>query len=187
MKVLYRILAMPSMLQFRRHAVCGKQMEIGWTARCENRNRRQEVSIGDNCSIWGALICGTNAQISIGSYTTIRYRSTIISTQRVQIGSYCILSNHIWIFDNNSHPTDPDIRLKMCKSGFYGELWDINLADKKEVIVEDNVWIGQYATILKGVTIGEGAIVAMNSVVTKDVPAYAVVAGNPAQVVKMLR
>jgi acetyltransferase-like isoleucine patch superfamily enzyme len=48
------------------------------------------------------------------------------------------------------------------------------------------VWIGRYATILKGVNIGEGSIVACNALVTKDVPPYSVVAGNPARVVKTL-
>ena len=54
------------------------------------------------------------------------------------------------------------------------------------IVIEDNVWIGEYSAVLKGVTIGEGAIVASHSGVTKDVPSYSIVAGNPAQVVKKL-
>jgi acetyltransferase-like isoleucine patch superfamily enzyme len=54
----------------------------------------------------------------------------------------------------------------------------------KEVVIEDHCWIGANAVILKGVTVGEGAVVAANSVVTKDVEPRTMVAGNPAQVVK---
>ena len=52
------------------------------------------------------------------------------------------------------------------------------------MIIKDNVWIGMSAIILKGVTIGEGAIVAAGAVVTRDVPAHAIVAGVPAKVIK---
>lgn len=55
---------------------------------------------------------------------------------------------------------------------------------KGDIVVEDDVWIGQNATILSGVHIGQGAIVAANAVVTKDVPSYAIVGGNPAKIIK---
>lgn len=58
------------------------------------------------------------------------------------------------------------------------------LHSKGPIAIGDNVWIGDKATILSGVTIGDGAVVAANAVVTRDVPAYSVVAGNPARVVK---
>ena len=57
---------------------------------------------------------------------------------------------------------------------------------KCPVVIEDNVWIGEKASIMPGVHIGKGAIIAANSVVTHDVPAYAVVAGTPAKVIKQL-
>ena len=58
-------------------------------------------------------------------------------------------------------------------------------SDDQDIIVEDDVWIGARATILKGVTIGEGSIVGACSVVTHDVPPYSIVAGNPAKVIKV--
>ena len=58
------------------------------------------------------------------------------------------------------------------------------VVSKGSVIIGNNVWIGDKATILPNVTIGDGAVIAANSVVTKDVPAYSVVAGNPAKVIK---
>ena len=55
---------------------------------------------------------------------------------------------------------------------------------KQDIVVGDDVWIGANVSILKGVTIGSGAIVGAGSVVTKDVPEHAIVAGNPARVIK---
>ena len=75
----------------------------------------------------------------------------------------------------------------MCEAGFYGDEWDWKYSDQKNVIIEDNVWIGERSTILKGVHIGKGSIIACDSVVTKDVPEYSVAAGNPAQTVKRLK
>lgn len=61
------------------------------------------------------------------------------------------------------------------------------VTSKGPVIIGSNVWIGDKATILPNVTIGDGAVIAANSVVTKDVPVYSVVAGNPAKVVKQVK
>ena len=58
------------------------------------------------------------------------------------------------------------------------------IVSKGPISIGDKVWIGDKATILSGVTIGEGAVIAANAVVTKDVPAYSVVVGNPAKIVK---
>ena len=61
---------------------------------------------------------------------------------------------------------------------------DVNYRTAKPIKIGDNVWIGYRAMILKGVTIGEGSIIAANAVVTKDVPAHCVVAGNPAKIIR---
>lgn len=74
----------------------------------------------------------------------------------------------------------------MCMAGFDGDDWKWKHAVSAPIVIEDNVWIGEYAAVLKGVTIGTGAIVASHAVVTKDVPPYTIVAGNPARVVKEL-
>lgn len=58
------------------------------------------------------------------------------------------------------------------------------ITSKGPVVIGNNVWIGDKATILPGVTIGDGSVIAANAVVTKDVPAFSVVAGNPAHVIR---
>lgn len=89
--------------------------------------------------------------------------------------------------DNNNHPTSMKLRNDMSESqNFFGPLWKWDRSVSCPVVIEDNVWIGKRAIILKGVTIGKGAIVAIGSVVTKDVRPGTVVGGNPAKELKIL-
>ena len=152
-----------------------------------NSGDKSNILIGEDCDIICTLISAKEGKIIIGNNTTIRYQSVVGATGYIKIGNHCIISNNVHIYDNNNHPTDPEIRYKMCEAGFYGDEWDWKYSDQKNVIIEDNVWIGERSTILKGVHIGKGSIIACDSVVTKDVPEYSVAAGNPAQTVKRLK
>lgn len=151
------------------------------------KDSESTIKIGDNCDILGVLSARKGGNIKIGECTTIRGNSLVGCVNSIDIGNYVIISNNVHIYDNNNHPTNPDIRKEMCKSGFYSPMWDWSLSDSAPVIIEDNVWIGERATILKGVTIGKGSIVACHSVVTHSVPPYCIIAGNPAKVVKTLQ
>lgn len=122
----------------------------------------------------------------IGCNSTIRDNSEISSAISIVIGRFVIISNHVTIKDNNSHPADPEIRKKMCLKGFYAAEWSNSKAEKSPINISDNVWIGERAVILKGVHIGAGSIVACDSVVVKDVPEYIIVAGDPAKIVKQI-
>lgn len=151
------------------------------------KDNDSQIKIGDSCDIQGTILSLNGGTLSIGDYTTIRMNSMIGCADKIEIGSYVIISNNVHIYDNNNHPTDPTTRKEMCLNGFYGEAWSWTHATKKPTIIEDNVWIGERSTILKGVTIGEGSIVACDSVVTKSVPPFSLIAGNPAKVVKSLK
>ncbi|MPN45551.1 2,3,4,5-tetrahydropyridine-2,6-dicarboxylate N-acetyltransferase [bioreactor metagenome] len=97
----------------------------------------------------------------------------------IKIGDNVLTGSKILITDNSHGQSQPnDIDIPPIKRSLYS---------KGPVIIENNVWIGEKSTILAGVTIGTGAIVAANSVVTKDVPAFAVVAGTPAKIVKLIK
>lgn len=171
---------------FLNNAVIGKNLGISASSLCVSPSKGQIV-IGDNCDLPDCRLYAIGGgHIKIGNYTTIRYNSKISAANEVTIGDYVIISNNVRIYDHNSHPTDPEIRKEMCFTGFYGDAWSPIKSDNKPVIIDDNVWIGEFSTILKGVHIGRGSIVASNSVVVKDVPPYSIVAGNPAKVVKRL-
>lgn len=171
--------------KFKRVADLGPDVVIHSIAniRCD-KDSRVEIK-GHNDLLCSILAIG-GGSVEIGKYTTIRGYSVIGAVKRIYIGDHVIISNNVHIYDNNNHPTSPKTRIEMCESGFYSSLWEWTKSDAAEVIIEDNVWIGERSTVLKGVTIGKGSIVGCDSVVTKDVPPYSIVAGNPARIVKYL-
>ena len=165
----------------------GKNFRCGPNATCLNESgERAAIKVGDNVELLGNLSALGPGKITIGSHSTIRACSEVQAIDSVTIGNHVIISNNVLITDNNNHPTCPRLRLEMSQNGTYSELWHWRYSDSRPVKIDNNVWIGRYATILKGVNIGEGSIVACNALVTKDVPPYSVVAGNPARVVKTL-
>ena len=114
----------------------------------------------------------------IGSGCHFSAFNHITCTNKVVIGNNCLTGKWVTISDNNHGDTSIEsLSLPPSKR---------KIVSKGPVIIEDNVWIGDKATILSGVHIGKGAVIAANAVVTKDVPAYSVAAGNPARIVKMV-
>jgi len=104
----------------------------------------------------------------------------------VKIGEYCGIAEGVFFHWNLTHPCV--INPKIVTSNSFNSWWgDKNFpaqVDEGDIVIGNDVWIGREAKILDGVTIGDGAIVGAYSVVTKDVPPYAVVAGNPAIIKK---
>jgi acetyltransferase-like isoleucine patch superfamily enzyme len=111
--------------------------------------------------------------VEIGDKTVMGQECTISAYQRVRIGEQCVIADRAMFidFDHGVVEVERPIRLQ----GIY----------KRDVEVGSNVWIGYGACILRGVSVGDNAIVGTNSVVTKDVPANAVVAGIPARIIRM--
>lgn len=172
---------------FVSNCVVGGNFECSSDAKCINESiSKDNIIIGDNCELNCTVISGKNGRIKFGEHTTVRFCSKIFSIKSIEIGANVIISNNVTISDNNNHPTDPRKRLAMSKSGFYSSLWDAAHSESSPIKISDNVWIGERAIILKGVNIGEGAIIATAAVVTKDVPPFTIVAGNPARIVKYL-
>ena len=170
--------------EFNRNSIHGEKLGLDFTSRCIS-DHREDIQIGNRCEIKGTLRSFQGGRIIIGDNFYMGYRSFIGAMDSIVIGNDVIISSDVRIFDNNNHPTEPNLRRQMSHSDFYGELWTWKYAAHKPIEIADNVWIGEFSAILKGVHIG-GAIVASHSVVTKDVPPNCIVAGNPAKVVKKL-
>jgi acetyltransferase-like isoleucine patch superfamily enzyme len=120
--------------------------------------------IGYGCS----LCVYPNAVLEIGSGTYLAANSVIKCLKRVCIGSDCAISWNVTILDSDFHP------------------WSIHGKEREisnDVVIEDHVWIGNGAMILKGVTIGTGSIIAAGSIVTKDIPPHCLAVGNPARII----
>jgi acetyltransferase-like isoleucine patch superfamily enzyme len=171
---------------YTENAIIGADTRIFPEASINNNlDDKSKIIIGDNCDIRGELlIFGHGGEIIIGNYSFVGERSKIWSAKKITIGNRVLISHNVNIHDNNSHPIDAGLRHKdfvhIKKIGFQKE----NDLKESEIVIHDDVWIGFNASILKGVTIGTGAIIASGSVVTKDVEPYTIVAGNPAKFIK---
>ena len=184
-KVFNHIRTFKNRREFAMNSVHASDLVVRFTSHCTAQNK-YDIVIGKRCEIKGQLFSFEGGKILIGNNVFMNYNSFIGSMEAVTIGNDVIIATNVRIFDNNNHPTSPTQREMMSHNDFYGELWTWKYAEHKPVVIGDNVWIGEFSAILKGVTIGKGSIVASHSVVTKDVPPYVIVAGNPARVVKRL-
>lgn len=166
-----------------------KRFLISKTSRVDfrkiNINNKKDVNlkIGDNGLIDCSLVFEKeNSSISIGENVFIG-GSVLSCSESITIGSNVLISWGVTIFDHNSHSIDYLKRRSDLNKLLIGEKsWDD--VKIKPVVIEDDVWIGVNSIILKGVTISKGSIVAAGSVVTKDVPPFVIVAGNPAKIIK---
>ncbi|OSI80023.1 acetyltransferase [Bradyrhizobium canariense] len=145
------------------------------------------IVIGAHSVIRGELMTLSHGgRIQIGSWCYLGEGSRIWSAASVQIGNRVLIAHGVDIFDNLTHPVDPVARHKQIREIFTtGHPRAIDL-DERAIMIDDDVWIGAGAFLKRGLRIGARAIVAAGSVVTKDVAEGAVVAGNPARVVKSI-
>jgi acetyltransferase-like isoleucine patch superfamily enzyme len=116
----------------------------------------------------GVRIVVDAGELAIGHNTNVNGLTKILVAESVRIGRDCTFSWDVQILDNDFHTITVDGEPKPAKA---------------PIVIGDRVWVGTGAIVLKGVTVGDGAIVAARAVVTKDVPRNAIVAGCPASVV----
>ncbi len=152
------------------------------------QRNKEKIKVGNNTHIRGSLlIFGYGGKISIGHNSYIGFGTQIWSAEEISIGNSVLISHNCNIIDTNTHEEDYLERqksfLNMLEYGHPKEKQNVRSAP---IIINDHVWISFNVTILKGVTIGKGAIVAASSVVTKDVPEFVLVAGNPARIIKTI-
>ena len=148
-------------------------------------NDKERIIIGKNTQIRGELeVCHSKSQIVIGDHSYVGPGTRIYSSKKITIGSRVLISHNVNIYDNNTHPLDSALRhedfIFILKNGYQSD----KELDAKEIIIEDDVWIGFHSIILKGVRIGKGSIIGAGTTVTKDVPQFTVIAGNPAVFIK---
>ncbi|CAM3661390.1 sugar O-acetyltransferase [Aeromicrobium ponti] len=128
-------------------------------------------SAGLNPSIEHNFHCDLGYNIHVGDHFYAGYNCTILDMTEVRIGNNCMIGPNVGLY-TAGHSIEPKGR---NKSGY-----------AVPIIIGDDVWIGGSSVILPGITIGDNSIVAAGSVVTKDVPANTIVAGNPAKILKSI-
>jgi len=147
----------------------------------------KRIVLGRNCHIYGLLtVYNYGGTIKFGDNCSLGEYSRIVSGKSIQIGNRVMIAHNVNILDNNSHPKDAKLRHEDFMITYSEGMKEYDLS-AKEVVIEDDVWIGFNSTILKGVRIGRGAIIGAGSVVAKDVEPWTVNVGNPLRCVEKLQ
>lgn len=171
-------------------SILGKTFNIDYRVPRKNKS----LSIGDNCILLNDNIFESDSGfISIGSGTFINGGTRLISRSSITIGNNVTIAWGCMIYDHDSHSldyrdriADQEQQLRDWHSGNFIANKNWGTVNSKPIVIGDNVWLGFDVVILKGVTIGEGAIIGAKSVVTRDIPAWSIAAGNPAKVIKTI-
>jgi maltose O-acetyltransferase len=127
------------------------------------------ISIGNRCEIEPHVNFGLRPRVRIGNYCQVNRGAAL---RNIVVGDYVMIAPNVVILDRQHEFDRTDVPMVMQGTTIY-----------PETIIEDDVWIGQNSILLPGLRIGKGAIVAAAAVVTKDVPAYAIVGGVPAKII----
>jgi len=141
-----------------------------------------ELALGDRWRInarttfQGARNAPGKARIEVGDGTYIGSRVVLRAGLGIRVGRHVTIAANVVLSSDPGHPLDPVARRTEAAP----------IEDLRQMVVGDDVWIAEGATLLGGITVGDGAVVGAHAVVTKDVPPRTVVAGNPARVVKDL-
>ncbi|MFN2195290.1 MAG: sugar O-acetyltransferase [Anaerolineales bacterium] len=128
--------------------------------------------LGANSIIESPFYCVYGRNISLGDYVYLNFLCTILDCNEVRIGNHVMIGPSVQIYTAAHH-----LLAEPRNQG-----WEV----AKPVVIEDNVWIGGSAILLPGVRVGLNAVVGAGAVVSRDVPANTVVAGNPARVIRTL-
>jgi acetyltransferase-like isoleucine patch superfamily enzyme len=160
-------------LRLRRCDVIGPRARLRGRPHVVNRGH---IEIGDRVTLHSHLVpielqTVNGGRIEIGHGTFVNYGTIVTAYDSVRIGCECLIGHHVTILDNSEHD--------VVHRGRPGR--------SRPVDIGDRVWLCDRAIVLPGVRIGEGAVVGAGAVVTKDVPAWTLAAGNPARVIRRLR
>lgn len=140
-----------------------------------------EINMEEGCRISNSSCSG---KLNIGRFVSINGPGTRISCRlnSINIGSFSSIASNVIIqedYHNYNRPTSYFIMKNIFKDNINKDIFT-----KGSINIEEDVWVGSNTVILSGVTVGRGAIIGAGSVVTKDIPKYAIACGNPAKIVK---
>ena len=149
--------------------------------------REPGLIIGDRVKVytWTEFNVEPTGMLEVGD-DSILVGAVFMCAEKVSIGTRVVVSYNVTIADSDFHPRDPELRkLDAVANSPGGDKSQRPTVITKPVVIEDDVWIGIGAIILKGVHIGRGAQIGAGAVVTKNIPAGATIAGNPAQIIEV--
>ena len=153
----------------------------------EIRKRGGEITIGKDSLLNGLIVAEIeSSRVFIGNNVFIGGGSTVDCVCSITIEDDVLISYQCIIQDSDNHSSKYSLRKRDTSDWKTGGNHDWATTSQKPVKISKGAWIGARAIILKGITIGEGAIVGAGSVVTKNVPAWTIVGGNPAKIIRTI-
>jgi acetyltransferase-like isoleucine patch superfamily enzyme len=175
--------------RFKRKSNIDESCWLGPNAWCsvyERQAGRARIEIRANVTLRGLLRLEVGGRIVIAEGCYVGDDCILDSAEEIVIARDTWLAHGVSVFDNDNHPLDVEARMQQALAYRNGRAASAPRPAAAPVRIGEHVWIGFNSFIGKGVSIGDRSIVAAYSVVTKDVPADCLVAGNPARVVRSL-
>jgi acetyltransferase-like isoleucine patch superfamily enzyme len=163
---------------------CGDGTKFRGSA--QKRGERSRIEVGAGCLVDGTLVTeAPGAIIQIGSNVSIGGNSLLAAVKQIIVEDDVLIAYEVIVTDSDNHSLRLSQRRNDLREWLAGK-HDWSKVATAPVRICKGAWLGARVIITKGVTVGEGAVCGMGSVVTKDVPPYTVVAGNPARIIKEL-
>jgi acetyltransferase-like isoleucine patch superfamily enzyme len=133
------------------------------------------------------FLVGEKGKVCVGKYVVLE-ATNILANDSVTIGDYCMFSWGSYVTDSwlNEETYSFSVRKEILKKLADSKNRYLDIPNPKPVIIEENVWVGFDAVILPGVRLGRGSVIGCKTVISEDVPPYAVIVGDPARIVKYL-
>lgn len=171
---------------FDRGAELGDGVRLGLQARLLTPNGERRVKIGANCAIRGVIRCEDQGRCEMGDEVYVGDGVVVSARTNIEIGEGSLLAHGVQVFDNDTHPLDPAERRAHFRSILKLAPGRDFAIGARPVRIGRDCWLGFGAAVMKGVSIGDEAIVAAGAVVTSVVRPRTIVAGNPAREVRAL-
>jgi maltose O-acetyltransferase len=173
-------------IRFRNKLTIVGKVDFGYSSSIilSNGSKKGDIVIHNRGRMYATLVSKFGGKIFFEENVKIGHGSIVACISSISIGRGTAIAHNVVIIDNNNHPTHPEDRKIMYNSHWDSPLRNWNYSSSAPIIIGENVWVGTGSRLHKGIAIGDNSIIAANAMVTKDVPANCIVAGNPARVVK---
>jgi acetyltransferase-like isoleucine patch superfamily enzyme len=185
-QIFFRLVERGELLHKKNYCLLSEGAHLYPSSKIENNQaRREAIVVAAGSQILGQLlVLAHGGSIRIGESCFVGEHSRIWSADSITIGNRVLISHNVNIHDYNAHSLSAQSRSHHFKEIFSnGHPTNLEDVASAPIVIDDDAWIGFNSTILKGVRIGKGAIVGAATLVTKDVPDYAIVAGIPAKII----
>lgn len=161
----------------------GKNVKVHSSAIVKGSMINGNVIISEGCKINPGVVINSRFNVNIGRYTTLNGPNIVVTNELnpISIGSFCSIAGNVTIQEHNHNYKRASTYF--IQNNYFNSKDSFQTISKGEIVIKNDVWIGTYSVVLGGVTIGDGAVIAANSVVNKDVPPYAIVGGTPAKII----